>query len=167
MSAQPHVYRAELASDDHQGATRGPSVWAVKAAQVHLMDTATSVPQPADRKYGLIVVRNPTTQEIKYFVSSTSASAGVKDLLTVAFARWHVEKWFERAKQEAGFGAFEVRAYRSLIRHWLCSRVTMYFWATQTPRIREEKSADHTGAGGRGGQYTGVEDMEPLAALLG
>jgi hypothetical protein len=32
-------------------------------------------------------------------------------------ADWHVEKWFERAKQETGFGDFEVRTYRSLIRH--------------------------------------------------
>jgi len=87
--------------------------------------------------------------------------------MTVAFARWHVEKWFERAKQEAGFGAFEVRTYRSLIRHWLCSRMVMYFLAAQTQRLWGEKSAHHAGAGGGGGQYAGVEDLEPLAALVG
>jgi hypothetical protein len=88
-------------------------------------------------------------------------------MMTVAFARWHVEKWFERAKQEAGFGAFEVRTYRSLIRHWLCSRMVMYFLAAQTQRLRGEKSADHAGAGGGSRQYLGVEDLEPLAALVG
>ena len=62
-------------------------------------------------------------------------------MLQVAFARWHVEKWFERAKQEAGFGAFEVRTYVSLIRHWLSSRVAMYFLAAETQRFRGEKSA--------------------------
>jgi hypothetical protein len=43
-----------------------------------------------------------------------------------------VEKWFERAKQEAGLGAFEVRTYTSLPRHWLCVRVVMAFLAEQT-----------------------------------
>ena len=70
-------------------------------------------------------------------------------------------------KQGAGFGAFEVRTYTSLIRHWLSSRMAMYFLAAQTQRLRGEKSADHVGAGGRRGQYAGVEDLEPLGALVG
>ena len=40
-----------------------------------------------------------------------------KTLMETAFERWRVEKWFERGKQECGFGAFEVRTYTSLIRH--------------------------------------------------
>ncbi len=78
----------------------------------------------------------------------------------------YVEQWFERAKQEAGFSAFEVRTYTSLIRHWLCSRMAMYFLAAQTQRLRGEKSADHTGAGCGRGQCVGLEDMEPLAAFV-
>jgi len=148
-------------------ATRGPIVWEVKAARVRLMDTSLGVPQPTDRKYWLIVARNPATQEIKYFVSNAPASATLQEMMTAAFARWHVEQWFERAKQEAGFGAFEVRTYRSLIRHWLCSRMVMYFLAAATQRLRGEKSADHPGASGGSGQYLGVEDLEPLAALVG
>jgi hypothetical protein len=148
-------------------ATRGVVTWEVKAARVHLLETSTGVPRPTDRKYWLIVARNPTTEEIKYFVSNAPSSATLQEMMTVAFARWQVEKWFERAKQEAGFGAFEVRTYRSLIRHWLCSRMVMYFLAAQTQRLRGEKSADHAGAGGGGGQHVGVEDLEPLAALVG
>jgi SRSO17 transposase len=147
--------------------TRGPVVWEVKAARVHLLDTSAGTPRPTDRKYWLIVARNPETREIKYFVSNAPASTVLKNQMTVAFARWHVEKWFERAKQEAGFGAFEVRTYRSLIRHWLSSRTVMYFLAAQTQRLRGEKSADHAGTGGRSRQYPGVEDLEPLAALVG
>ena len=64
----------------------------------------------------------------------------MEDMLTAAFARWHIEMWFERAKQEAGLGAFEVRTYRSLLRHWFCSRLAMYFLAAQTQRLRGEKS---------------------------
>jgi len=148
-------------------ATHGPVIWEVKAQRVHLMDTSTGAPYPTDRKYWLIVARNPATEEIKYFVSNASALATFQEMMVAAFARWHVEKWFERAKQEAGFGAFEVRTYRSLVRHWLCSRMVMYFLAAQTQRLRGEKSEDYIGASGGGGQHAGLEDLEPLAALVG
>lgn len=128
--------------------TRGEVVWEVKAARVHLVDASGPVSQPTDRRYWLIVARNPETGEIKYFVSNASAKTSLPDMLQVAFGRWHVEKWFGRAKQEAGFGAFEVRTYTSLIRHWLCSRMAMYFLAIETQRLRGEKPADHARAGG-------------------
>jgi hypothetical protein len=146
--------------------TRGRSVWEVKASRVHLVDASETVSIPTDRLYWLIIARNPKTGEIKYFVSNAPAKATLKQMMKVAFARWHVEKWFERAKQETGFGAFEVRTYRSLIRHWLCSRMAMYFLAAQTQRLRGEKPADHAGAGYRGGQHACVEDMEPVLALV-
>jgi len=148
--------------------TRGPVVWEVKSARVHLVDTSQRGPSvPTDRQYWLIVARNPKTQEIKYFVSNASAQATLKEMMTAAFARWHVEKWFERAKQECGLGAFEVRTYTSLIRHWLCSRLAMYFLAAATQRLRGEKSADHLRAGGGSGQHPGLQSVEPLVALVG
>ena len=86
--------------------------------------------------------------------------------MEIAFSRWHVEKWFERAKQECGFGAFEVRTYTSLIRHWLASRLAMYFLADQTHRLRGEKSTDNIGAGRRCSQYVGLEDMAEVPAFV-
>jgi SRSO17 transposase len=148
--------------------TRGPSVWEVKSVRVHLVDASNpdnNISYPTDRRYWLMVARNPSTGEVKYFVSNASAKATLKQMLPVASARWHVEKWFERAKQEAGFGAFEIRTYTSLIRHWLSSRIAMYFLAAQTQRLRGEKSADHLGAGGRCSQYVGLEDMGQLVSV--
>ena len=90
----------------------------------------------ADQKYTLLVARKVETGEIKYFISNAAAGVPLHDPLTAAFARRHIELFlrgsgqgFERAKQEAGLGAFEVRilrcvrgqAYRSLLRHWLCT----------------------------------------------
>jgi len=152
-----------------KAATRGPVTWKVKSARVHLVDARRGhnyPSMPTDRKYWLIVARHPRTGETKYLISNAAASASLKDLLAVAFARWHVEKWFERAKQEAGFGAFEVRTYTSLLRHWLSSRMAMFFLACQTQRLRGEKSADHVRAGGRRGQYAGGEDLADLAAFV-
>lgn len=150
-------------------ATRGPVTWKVKAAQVHLVDARAGKNHPSvptDRQYWVIVAKHPRTGETKYFISNAPANASLKELLEVAFARWHVEKWFERAKQEAGFGAFEVRTYTSLIRHWLSSRMAMFFLACQTRRLRGEKSADHVRASRRRCQYVGREDMANVAAFV-
>lgn len=146
--------------------TRGPTVWEIKAARVHLVDARSSVSVPTDRKYWLIVARNPASAEVKYFVSNAPGSASVEAMMRAAFARWHIEKWFERAKQEAGFGAFEVRTYKSLIRHWLCSRVAMYFLVEQTHRLRGEKSVDHTGAGRGRGQPADRESLDTRVACV-
>jgi SRSO17 transposase len=147
--------------------TRGKKRWRSKAARVQITDTSQGHNVPSDRRYWLIVAESPETGEIKYFLSNAPASTSVLSLLKVAFSRWHIEKWFERAKQETGFGAFEVRTYDGLIRHWLCSRMAMYFLASSTQELREKKSADHIGAGGPGGQHPGREDLADLAEILG
>lgn len=149
--------------------TRGPCVWHIKAAQVYLVkhqDGKAYYPMPTDRTYWLIAAWNQQTGEMKYFVSNAPAREKLETLLEVAFSRWRVETWFERAKQECGLGAFEVRTYTSLIRHWLACRLAMYFLADQTHRLRGEKSADHAGTGGRCGEYAGLETMEKTSAFL-
>jgi SRSO17 transposase len=148
--------------------TRGPAVWEFKAARMHLVvaDPAGRAPRPTERQYWLILARRRDTQEVKYFLSNAAENVDPAELLQVACARWHVEKWFERAKQETGLGAFEVRTYTSLIRHWLTVRIAMYFLATQTRRLRGEKSAPHARAGGRSRQRAGRRDLPALLAFL-
>ena len=150
-------------------ATRGPVIWEVKAARVHLVNTSNPDnpgSNPTDRKYWLIVAQNPRTGEVKYFVSNAPRKTKILQLMQVGFSRWHIEKWFQRAKQETGFGAFEVRTYLSLIRHWLSCRLSMYFLAAETTRLRGEKSEDHVRAGCRRGQHPGIQDVEPSMAFV-
>ena len=147
--------------------TRGPVTWKIKTARVHLVTHEKTVPQPTDRRYWLIAAKQPRTGEMKYFISNAAGNASLAAMLQAAFARWHIEKWFERAKQQAGFGAFEVRTYTSLIRHWLCSRLAMLFLAEQTHRLRGEKSEDHLRAGRRRGQHAGVEVLGSDVAVVG
>jgi len=142
--------------------TRGELVWQYKAARVHLSDSSDpdhNVSVPTDKQYWLIVLKQEKTGEIKYVVSNASVQIEVETLIRVLLSRWHVEKWFERAKQEAGLGAFEVRTYTSLIRHWLCVQMAMCFLAERTARLRGEKSADHLRAGCPGRPDTGHQDL--------
>jgi SRSO17 transposase len=143
--------------------TRGPMVWEVKAARVHLVvqpDPDHPKPRPTDRQYWLIFARDPRTRQLKYFVCNAPVTMELLTMLQVAFARWHIEMWFERAKQEAGLDAFEVRTYRSLQRHWLCSMIAMLFLAEQTTRLRGEKSTDHLRAGDPCEQSAGRQAAE-------
>lgn len=147
--------------------TRGSLVWEIKSARVHLVvaDPAGKAPRPSERMYWLIQARK--ADQIKYFISNAAEDIDPAEQLAAAFARWHVEKWFERAKQEAGLGAFEVRTYTSLIRHWLCVRMVMYFLAAQTQRLRGEKSRHHARTSGRGDQRPRRKDLQPLLEFMG
>src|SRR3990172_9394789 len=100
-----HVCRFSAVFRDQEGkrvrikdTTRGATLWEIKAAQVHLVDASREPSRPTDRRYWLIVARNPSTKEYKYLVSNAPRKTGLEETLRVAFARWHVEMWFERAK---------------------------------------------------------------------
>ena len=147
--------------------TRGTVSWEYKAARVHLSDTSHhKIGVPTDRRYWLIVMRQPASGEVKYVISNASEGADVEELIRVLLSRWHVEKWFERAKQDAGLGAFEVRNDLSLIRHWLCVRLAMCFLSDQTTRLREKKCADHLRAGRRGGGDPGDQNLATRSSIL-
>lgn len=147
--------------------TRGPCVWEFKAARMHLPDREGILSDPTDRMYWLIVMRQPESREIKYVVSNAAQREKPEELVRVLLSRWHVEKWFERAKQEVGLGAFEVRTYTSLIRHWLCCRIAMAFLADQTTRLRGEKPENHIRASGGSREHPLGEDLEHQLALVG
>ena len=162
LTKQPWVrYRIKTTTAAHVD-------WEIKAAQVQLVyepgrnrHDARSV--PSQRRYWLIVARNVRTQEIKYFLSN-ALDASLEEMLRAAWTRFHVEMWFERAKQEVGMGAFEMRNYPGLIRHWLICSMVMLFLTEQTNRLRGEKSGDHVRAGGPGSQPDRLGSLGPAAA---
>lgn len=165
----PRFYSQQWRKMTIKDTTRGACTWQVKWAQVYLVsheDGKAYCPVPTDSSYWLIVAKNPATGETKYFISNAPSSESSSTLMEIAFARWRVEKWFERAKQECGFGAFEVRTYTSLIRHWLASRLAMYFLADQTNRLRGEKSADNAGTGCGCVEYAGLENMAEVSLFM-
>lgn len=112
------------------------SVWRASTARVWV----------AGREQLLIVAINEATAEVKYFLSN-AVSTAVSQLLAVAFCRWNVEHSFRVAKQEAGLMHYEGRDYTGLMRHLILALVVLGFVATQTERLRGEKSACECGAG--------------------
>jgi SRSO17 transposase len=100
----------------------------------------------AGREHLLIVAIDEATAEVKYFLSN-AAAASVAQLLAVAFCRWSVEHGFRLGKQEAGLMHYEGRDYTGLMRHLILALVVLGFVATQTERLRGEKSACECGAG--------------------
>lgn len=136
--------------------TLAPQQWKVKAAQVHLQFDG----QPTDRTYWLIVARNVDTGETKYFISNAPPKTKLLVLLKVAFSRWTIEHVFRLAKTEIGFGHFEGRSWKGLLRHMILCQVVLLFVAEQTEKLRGEKSRADDGADGPGLEH----DLPALAA---
>ncbi len=129
-------------------AQKGPVVWRVRETTFH--PARDYVPGDPVR---LLVAEEVLTGEVKYFLSCAPAEVPLKEVLTVAFSRWHIEKLFKEGKGEVGLDHFEVRSYRSLMRHLVLTAVSLYFLAEQTDRLRGEKLGvdDLPGAQGGGG----------------
>ena len=130
--------------------TLGPQTWKVKAAQVYLRDEHG---RPTDRTYWLIVARSVDTGEVKYFVSNAPPRTALKLLLKVAFCRRGVEHAVRLVKSEVGFGHFEGRSWKGLLRHMILCQAVMLFVAEQTTRLRGEKPAADDGADGAGSEH--------------
>lgn len=117
--------------------TLAAQVWEVRAAQVHLSRDG----RPTPRTHWLIVARNVRTGEVKYFVSNAPPKTALLTLMKVAFSRAGVEHVFRLAKTEVGFGHFEGRSYKGLMRHMILCQLVLLFTAEQTDRLRGEKPA--------------------------
>jgi SRSO17 transposase len=143
--------------------TLAPQTWKIKAAQVHLQLDA----KPTHRTYWLIVAKNADTGEIKYFVSNAPPKTKLLTLLKVAFCRWNVEHAFRLAKTEIGFGHFEGRSWKGLLRHMILCQAVLLFVAEQTDQLRGEKPGPDDGADGPGAQRHLPTLAEPTSQLIG
>lgn len=134
---------------------KGPVVWEVRETRFFPSDGGA--PGKEER---LLILREVLTGELKYFLSSgLSAEVPLKTLLFVAFSRWHIERLFEDGKGEVGFDHFEVRCYRSLMRHLVLTTLSLYFLCEQTQKLRGEKSKlDASPGEDGGGSPTGPGD---------
>lgn len=115
--------------------TVGPQRWDVKAARVHLLREG----EPLDKTFWLLVAWNRETDEYKYFFSNAPASTPLETLVAVAFKRAHVEHMFRMLKTEVGFGHYEGRSYKGMMRHLTLCQVLLLFLSLQAAELRGGK----------------------------
>jgi SRSO17 transposase len=123
--------------------TQADAAWEVKAARVQLRRDG----RVAAGEYWLMVARNRSTGEIKYFVSNAGPDVPVSRLVRVAFTRWHVEHAFRVAKTEGGLTHYEGRSYVGLTRHQMLCLLVVGFVASHADGLRGEKPGGDDGAG--------------------
>ena len=120
-------------------------MWEVKAAPFHTKrDRVPTWP------HWLIAARHPMSGEMKYFVSNAPSGTPLEKMLRVAFSRWSVERCFQDAKGELGLSHFEVRNYKSLLRHMIITAVSLLFLSRATASRRGKKSESHALPGASG-----------------
>lgn len=125
---------------------KGPEVWHVRETRFYPNDNG--VP---GRESRLIIAKHALSGDVKYFLSDAESDVPLKTLLYVAFSRWRIERLFEDGKGQVGFDHFEVRNYKSLMRHLVLTNLSLYFLCEQATRLRGEKSLVDTLPGeGRG-----------------
>lgn len=112
---------------------KGPELWHVRETPFYPNDDGLP-----GKELRLIIARHALSGEVKYFLSDVRADVPLKVLLYVAFSRWHIERLFEDGKGEVGFDHFQVRNYRSLMRHLTLTNVSLYFLSEQTERLRKK-----------------------------
>jgi SRSO17 transposase len=138
---------------------KGPIVWEVR--ETRFFPRSDGDPGKEER---LLILKDVLSGEVKYFLSNASAEVPLKTLLLVAFSRWHIERLFEDGKGEVGFDHFEVRCYRSLMRHLVLTNLSLLFLCEQTNRLRGGKSIlDGLPGEGCSGGPTGSNDFEERA----
>lgn len=116
----------------------GPVVWEVRATRFVPREN-----QRPGKACWLLVARHVLDGEVKYFLSNAPADTSVEVLLHVAFSRWHIERVFEDSKGEIGLDHFEVRQYRSIMRHLVLSMVSILFLMRETLRLQKKRWMDH------------------------
>ena len=113
---------------------KGPKVVEVKHAIVYPQN-AQKLPSKA---HHLLVVRDVTSDEIKFFLANAPKKTSVEILLKVAFSRWRVERCFEDDKKYVGLDHFEGRGYPGLMRHLILSAVSLLFLARERDALLGE-----------------------------
>ena len=72
---------------------------------------------PRDEEWLLIEWPESEAKPTKYWLANLPAKTALKELVSIAKARWRIERDFHELKQEIGLGHFEGRGWRGFHHH--------------------------------------------------
>ena len=116
--------------------------------------------------FWLLVAWNRETDEYKYFFSNAPADTPLQTLVAVAFKRAHVEHLFRVLKSEVGFGHYEGRSYKGMMRHLTLCQVLLLFLSLWAAGLRGKSRTTGTSTGSTGGARAPHVTVEQLATAF-
>jgi SRSO17 transposase len=113
---------------------------AVRVRAAH-RDYKRTVPHPEE--WLLIEWPRGEPQPTKYWLSTCSAKAKLRDLVALAKQRWIIERDYEELKQELGLGHFEGRGWRGFHHHATLCIAAYGFLVAERNRFSPSTRAGH------------------------
>lgn len=86
----------------------------------------------------LILRRNPTTGEVKYYLSNAPAETELVTFAWVSGMRWPIETCFEEGKQELGLGDYQLRSWTGWHHHMTLCILAHFFLIRLQIRLKDE-----------------------------
>lgn len=95
------------------------------------------------RRETLLVVRNPASKKVWYYLSNAKG-VSVSKMAKAAACRHYIEQAIQHAKGEVGLAEYEVRSWVGWHHHMTLSMLALLFLAAETKRLK--KNTGHHGA---------------------
>ncbi len=140
---------------------KGPEVWHVPETLFYPRDGGLP-----GRQGRLIIAKHALSGQVKYFLSAAGPDVPLKILLYVAFSPSEIERLFENGKGEVGFDHFEVRNYKSLMRHPVLTNLSLYFLCDQRQRLRKKTRGGHPPRSRWRSRLNWIRECRPGSALV-
>jgi SRSO17 transposase len=86
----------------------------------------------------LILRRNPSTGEVKYFLSNAPLQTQLVTFAWVSGMRWPIETCFEEGKQELGLGDYQLRSWTGWHHHMTLCILAHFFLVRLQIRLKDK-----------------------------
>ena len=113
--------------------SKGPLV--ADFAMLRVVAVRDGLPGP---EVWLILRRNPTSGEVKYYLSNAPAETKLATFAWVSGMRWPIETCFEDGKQEIGLGDYQVRSWTGWHHHMTLCILAHFFLVRLQISLKDE-----------------------------
>ena len=86
----------------------------------------------------LVLRRDPTSAEVKYFLSNAPTKTELNTFAWISGMRWPIETCFEEGKQEIGLGDYQVRSWTGWHHHMTLCILAHFFLVRLQIRLKDK-----------------------------